>query len=231
MNGPSHPESPRYLDLFSVLFVSVLIVSMIMAQKLFVFFGVIFTTAIIVFPVSYILGDVLTEVYGYGRARRVIWLGFFANVVMVVFLEISIVLPPAPSWALQGAYESILQQVPRTVAASLLAYLCGEFANSFVLAKMKIWTSGRYLWTRTIGSTIVGQAVDTVVFVTIAFWGFMPPAVIWQIIWSAYIFKVLYEAAVTPITYAVVRWVKRKEGIDYYDTGTNFTPFRFDKVD
>ena len=231
MSDPLHHKSPRHLDLFSVLFVSVLIVSMIMAQKLFVFLGVTFTTAIIVFPVSYILGDVLTEVYGYGRARRVIWLGFLANVIMVIFLEFSVALPPAPNWVHQGAFETILQQVPRTVAASLLAYLCGEFVNSFVLAKMKIWTSGRYLWTRTIGSTIVGQGADTVVFVVVAFWGYMPPSVIWEIIWSAYIFKVLYEAAATPITYMVVNWVKRKEGVDAYDTDTNFTPFRFEKND
>lgn len=230
MTHEVRPSSPRYLDAFSVLFVTVLIVSMIMAQKLFVFFGVVFTTAIIVFPVAYILGDVLTEVYGYGVVRRVIWLGFIANVIMVIFLEIAIVLPPALGWAHQGAFEAILHQIPRTVAASLLAYLCGEFVNSFVLAKMKIFTRGRHLWTRTIGSTIVGQAVDTVVFVVVAFWGVMPPSVVFEIIWSAYIFKVVYETAATPITYAVVRWVKRKEGIDFYDTETNFSPFRVDRA-
>ena len=135
-------------DLFAVLFVTVLILSIIMAQKLFTFFGATFTTAIVVFPISYILGDVLTEVYGYAAARRIIWMGFIANVVMVLFIEVAVLIPPATIWPNQIAFETVLHQVPRTVAASLAAYLAGEFVNSFVLAKLKILTNGRYLWTR-----------------------------------------------------------------------------------
>ncbi len=217
----------RLYDLFAVLFVTVLILSIIMAQKLFNFWGATFTTAIIVFPISYILGDVLTEVYGYAAARRIIWMGFIANVIMVLFIEIAVLIPPATVWPNQVAFETVLHQVPRIVAASLAAYLAGEFVNSFVLAKLKILTNGRHLWTRTIGSTIVGQAVDSTIFVTLAFAGIMPVGVIVSIIWSSYIFKVVYEIAVTPLTYIVVNYVKRIEGVDVYDKDTNFTPFGF----
>lgn len=221
----------RLLDLFAAIFISVLLVSMIMAQKIFMVWGVPFTTAIIVFPVSYIIGDVLTEVYGYGATRRIIWMGFLACVLMVVFLEIAVALPPAPGWPHQGAFEVVIHNVPRTVTASLFAYLCGEFANSFLMAKMKVWTKGRYLWTRTIGSTVVGQGVDTSVFVLIAFWGTMPAPVLLSVIVSAYFFKVAYEILATPVTYLVVRTVKRVEHTDVFDTNTNFTPFRFQRLD
>lgn len=225
MTQSPYPRT-KLLDIFGALFITVLLLSMIMAQKLFVVFGVTFTTAIIIFPLSYILGDILTEVYGYGPTRRIIWSGFAASVLMVIFLEISVQMPPAPGWPNELAYEAILHQVPRTVGASLMAYLLGEFANSFVLAKLKVATSGRMLWLRTIGSTLVGQAVDTTVFIVLAFWGTFPPGVVLEIIVSAYIFKVLYEVAATPLTYLVVGWVKRREGIDAYDRNTNFTPFR-----
>jgi uncharacterized integral membrane protein (TIGR00697 family) len=220
-------SNSRVLDIFSIIFVTILILSNIMAQKLFVFFGYTFTTAIIVFPVSYILGDVLTEVWGYATTRRVIWNGFLAAALVSIFIEISIVLPPADGWKLQSEYAAILGQVPRTVVASLIAYLCGEFTNSYVLARMKLWTGGKYLWTRTIGSTVAGQLVDTTIFVVLAFVGLVPLGLLVQIIWSAYLFKVLYESAATPITYAVVAWVKRVENIDVYDRTTNFNPFRF----
>ena len=222
---------PVLLEAFTALFVTVLILSMIMAQKLFTVFGITFTTAIIVFPVSYIIGDVMTEVYGYGVTRRVIWLGFVSNIIIVLFLEISVVLPPAAGWPNEQAYETVLHQIPRTVFASLTAYICGEFVNSAVLAKMKILTQGRYLWTRTIGSTVAGQAVDTVIFVFVAFVGIMPLSVIIEITLSAYIFKVVYETAATPLTYIVVYWVKKIERMDVFDTHTNFTPFRFERTD
>lgn len=234
MNTNQSPKTQPQLRLFDILvglFITVLILSQIMAQKLFLFNGIAFTTAIIVFPVSYIIGDVLTEVYGYARARRVIWLGFFATVLMVVFLEIAIQLPPAPNWQNQTAFETILAQVPRTVLASLLAYLGGEFVNSYVLAKLKVLTGGRHLWLRTIGSTVVGQAVDTTVFVVVAFWWILPEIVILEIIWSAYLFKVAYEAAATPLTYLVVGWVKKREGIDVFDKDTEFSPFKLGKAD
>lgn len=221
----------RLLDVFSAIFITVLLTSMIMAQKIFTIFGVPFTTAIMVFPVSYIIGDVLTEVYGYAQTRRVIWLGFFSSALMTLFLAIGVYLPPAASWPNQEAFALILHNVPRTVFASLLAYLCGEFANSFVMAKMKIWTRGRFLWSRTIGSTIVGQGVDTAVFVVIAFYGVMPTPTIINVIVSAYLFKVAYEAAATPLTYMIVRIVKKIENIDVFDTHTNFTPFRFLRSD
>lgn len=231
MTPPAHNRRFRLLDLFAAIFITVLLVSMIMAQKIFLVWGVPFTTAIVVFPVSYIVGDVLTEVYGYGATRRVIWMGFLASVMMVVFLEIAVALPPAPSWPNQDAFALVIHNVPRTVAASLLAYLCGEFVNSFLMAKMKVWTKGRHLWSRTIASTVVGQGVDTSVFVLIAFWGVMPASTLVGVIVSAYVFKVAYEVLATPVTYLVVGVVKRVEHTDVFDTNTNFTPFRFQRLD
>jgi uncharacterized integral membrane protein (TIGR00697 family) len=178
--------------------------------------------AIVIFPLSYLFGDVITEVYGYRWARRVIWLGFFCNLVFVVFAWIGGLLPSAPSWGGQDAYESILGYTPRILAASFLGYLAGEFSNSFILAKMKIRTRGRWLWMRTIGSTVVGQGLDTSIFITVAYIGmawFTPLMILFH-----WLMKVGIETAATPFTYAVVGYLKKKEGIDTYDYDTKFNP-------
>ena len=173
---------------------------------------------------TYILGDVLTEVYGYRVARRVIWLGFFCNIVAVAAIWIGQVLPPASFWDGQKAYERILGYAPRILAASFLAYLVGEFANSIVLAKLKVATRGRWLWLRTIGSTIVGQGLDSLLFITLAFAGTIPVAALLTAILTQWIAKCIYEAAVTPLTYVIVNYLKRKEGMDVYDRDTSFNP-------
>jgi uncharacterized integral membrane protein (TIGR00697 family) len=180
--------------------------------------------AIVIFPISYILGDILTEVYGYRQARRVIWLGFLCNIVVVMAIWVGQVLPAAGFWDGQAAYERILGYVPRILAASFLAYLIGEFANAFVLAKMKIATRGRWLWTRTIGSTIVGQGLDSLIFITVAFAGEIPFGALVSIVATQWIAKTAYEAAATPLTYAAVGFLKRREGLDVYDTETRFNP-------
>jgi len=179
--------------------------------------------AVVLFPLSYIVGDILTEVYGYRQARRVIWLGFFCNLIFVIIAWVGQVLPPAPLWEGQEAYESILGQTPRLLAASFCGYLAGEFANSFVLARMKILTRGRWLWTRTISSTVVGQGLDSAIFIPGAYFGapFFVPIVILHH-WLA---KTCIEAIATPLTYTVVNYLKRKEAIDTYDYETNFNPF------
>jgi uncharacterized integral membrane protein (TIGR00697 family) len=208
------------------LFVTCLITANIIIAKQISIGGIILPAAIIIFPLSYIIGDVLTEVYGYQQARRVIWLGFLCNVITVVAIWIAQKLPPAPVFEAQGAYERILGSTPRFLLASFLAYLAGEFTNSFVLAKMKIITKGRWLWTRTIGSTLVGQGVDTVVVLTIAFLGVLPLSVLGIMILSHWLVKTIYETAATPLTYVVVGYLKRKEGIDTYDYGVDFNPLR-----
>ena len=186
----------------------------------------ILPAAVILFPLTYILGDVLTEVYGYRRCRRVIWIGFACNAVAVAAIAIGGWLRPAGFWDGQDAYMRTLGAVPRIVAASFLAYLLGEFVNSFVLAKLKVATSGRLLWLRTIGSTVVGQLVDSGVFITVAFIGVFPAGQVLRLVVAQWLFKVVYEAVATPLTYAVVGWLKRTEGVDHYDTGTDFTPLR-----
>src|SRR5436309_12494583 len=181
------------------LFVTCLIVSNIVAVKLAVIFGLILPAAVVIFPVSYILGDVLTEVYGYARARQVIWLGFGCNLIAVVVIQVALALPPAPFWAPnQAAYETILGFTPRLLVASFIAYLVGEFANSAVLARMKVVTRGRYLWTRTIGSTLVGEGLDSAVFITIAFFGIMPHGELLPTIVTQWLFKPAYETLATP---------------------------------
>jgi len=208
-----------------VFFITCLITANITAVKLVNLFGFVLPAAIVIFPLSYIFGDVLTEVYGYGEARRVIWLGFFCNLVAVGAIWAGQVLPPASFWEGQAAYERILGYTPRLLAASFLAYLVGEFANSLVLAKMKIATQGRWLWMRTIGSTLVGQGFDSVVFMTIAFTGQIPLGGLVSAIVTQWLAKSAYEAAVTPFTYIVVRFLKRREGLDAYDYETHFNPF------
>ncbi len=207
----------------TTIFVTCLITANIIAVKVISLGPFILPAAIIVFPLSYIFGDILTEVYGYRLARKVIWLGFFCNLIFVIFVWIGQVMPPAPFWEGQEAYESILGYTPRLLVASFSGYLAGEFTNSFVLAKMKILTRGRWLWSRTIGSTIVGQGLDTFIFITIAFIGtpsFVPMMILYH--WLA---KTVIEAIATPFTYAVVNYLKKKEAIDTYDYETNFNPF------
>jgi hypothetical protein len=208
----------------TALFVTCLITSNIIIAKQISIGSIILPAAIIIFPLSYIIGDILTEVYGYQQARRVIWLGFLCNLVTVVAIWIAKILPPAPVFEAQGAYERILGSTPRFLLASFLAYLAGEFSNSFILAKMKIMTKGRWLWTRTIGSTLVGQGVDTVVVLTIAFVGVLPLSVLGVMILGHWLVKSVYEIIATPLTYVVVGYLKRKEGIDVYDYGVDFNP-------
>jgi uncharacterized integral membrane protein (TIGR00697 family) len=210
----------------AALFVTCLLTANTIASKLVVLGGVTLTAGIVIFPISYVLGDVLTEVWGYAAARGVIWLGFACNVVMVAAIWVGGELPPAPFGASQFAYDEVLGQTPRILAASFVAYLVGEFANAFVLAKLKIATRGRWLWIRTIGSTVVGQALDSAVFVTLAFAGTVPGGVLVTIVAGQWIAKVLYEAAGTPIVYAVVGWLKARERIDTYDDETDFNPIR-----
>jgi len=181
--------------------------------------------AIIIFPLSYIVGDILTEVYGYRLARRVIWLGFLCNLVAVFAIWVGQLLPPASVWGGQEAYERTLGYIPQVLFASFLAYLVGEFSNSFVLAKMKIKTKGRWLWMRTIGSTMVAQALDAAVFIPLAYIGQFDLSFIAMVSVTHWLAKVLYETVATPLTYAVVNYLKRKEAIDTYDYATNFSPF------
>ena len=220
----THPKHSHWFVVLVALFITCLITANIIAVKLISIFGLVVPVAIIIFPISYILGDVLTEVYGYRQARRVIWLGFFCNLILVVAIWLGQLLPAASFWDGQTAYERILGYTPRILAASFLAYLLGEFSNSFVLAKMKIATNGRWLWTRTIGSTLVGQALDSLVFITLAFVGTIPLAALVSAILTQWLGKSMYEAALTPLTYKVVNFLKRYEGLDVYDYDTQFNP-------
>jgi uncharacterized integral membrane protein (TIGR00697 family) len=186
-----------------------------------------FGAGVLFFPVSYILGDVLTEVYGYANARRVIWTGFVALLFMAVMAAVVVALPPAQDWPGQQAYEFVFGNSWRIVLASMTAFWAGEFANSFVLAKLKVATRGRYLWLRTIGSTVVGQGLDSLIFYPLAFWGLAgwPVEQLWQVVLSQWAIKTAWEAILTPVTYAVVGFLKRREGVDVYDTATDFSPF------
>ena len=207
-------------------FITCLIVANIIAVKIVSIGGLTFPAAIVIFPISYIFGDVLTEVYGYRKARLVIWLGFACNLLAVIAIVLGQILPSAAFWDGQAAYERILGYTPRLLAASLIAYLCGEFANSFILAKMKIATKGRWLWTRTIGSTLVGQGIDSAIFISVAFLGTIPNADLLSTIVTQWLIKTAYEIVATPLTYIVVNFLKRREGIDTYDYHTNFNPLR-----
>ncbi len=216
----------RYFDVVAMAFVAVYLISQVSSSKLFAIGSFRLPGAAVVFPLSYIFGDILTEVYGYARTRRVIWAGFGSAVLMALVLWIVQILPPAPGWPDQLAYEAILGVVPRMVLGSITAYWAGEFTNSYIMARMKVLTDGRLLWTRTVGSTIVGQAVDSTVFILIAFAGRLPWGVLFQVAGTLYLAKVAYEVAATPLTYVIVRWLKRAEGIDVFDRNTDFTPFR-----
>lgn len=216
----------RYYDLVMAAFVTVLLISNIASAARIVKFWIFtFDAGTLLFPLAYIFGDVLTEVYGYARARRVIWVGFAANALMSGLLMLIGLLPWAGFGPSTQAYYEVLGFTPRIVIASLVAYWVGEFSNSFVLAKMKVWMKGRFLWMRTIGSTIVGQGVDTAVFILVAFLGAFKGSELLSLIISNYIFKVGVEVLFTPITYLIVGGLKRAEGVDYYDRKTNFNPF------
>jgi len=217
----------KHLDTITGLFVAVLLISNVASTKIVDFGWLTFDGGTLIFPMSYIFGDILTEVYGYERSRKVIWLGFISAALMSIVFTIVGVLPPARDWPNQEAYEQVLGMTPRIVIASLIAYWAGEFSNSYVLAKMKLFTSGRWLWTRTIGSTLVGEGVDTALFATIAFGGVLSSSLLSSVIASNYIFKCGVEVVFTPITYIIVGWLKREEEVDWYDRGTNFNPFTF----
>jgi uncharacterized integral membrane protein (TIGR00697 family) len=215
----------RYYDLLVHAFVVILLISNLVGQKITAVGPFRISGAQLLFPITYIFGDVFTEVYGYGASRRAIWIGFFASALLAVMGLISVWLPPAPGWDGQAAFARVFNFVPRLILASLIAFWCGEFANSFVMAKMKLLTKGRYLWTRTVGSTVAGQAVDTIVVMVLAFGGSLSGELIANLIVSAYLGKVLYEVAATPVTYWIVNSLKRREGVDVFDTNTDFNPF------
>ncbi|MGG6296048.1 queuosine precursor transporter [Leptolyngbya sp. AN02str] len=216
----------RHLDTITGLFVAVLLISNIASTKILALGPFTFDGGTILFPLSYIFGDILTEVYGYGRSRKVIWIGFLTAILMSVTFALVGALPPAADWELQDAYMSILGQTPRIVLASLIAYFAGNFSNAYTLSKLKLKTRGRWLWLRTISSTLIGQLIDTGLFVAIAFAGLLPNSLLWTIVLSNYIFKCGVEVLCTPLTYAIVNWLKRQEHEDAYDTDINFNPFR-----
>ena len=227
------PRTYRYYEFVLVAFVTVLVCSNLIGPAkvsqidLPLIGAVTFGAGVLFFPISYVFGDILTEVYGYARARRVIWCGFGALAFASIMASIVVALPPAPFWQHQGAYEVAFGSTWRIVAASMVAYFCGEFVNSFVLAKMKIATLGRWLWTRTIGSTIAGEAVDSALFYPLAFYGggIIPNEALPLLVLSQFVIKVGVEVAFTPVTYKIVGALKKAEGEDYYDTDTRFTPF------
>jgi hypothetical protein len=225
--GPRRaPRSYRYYDLVMAAFVTVLLcANVIGAAKVAEVSGFVFGAGVLFFPISYVFGDILTEVYGYARARKVVWAGFGALAFASFMSWAVLAFPPAPGWPHQAAYETVFGATPRIVLASLVAYFCGEFCNSFVLAKMKLATSGRHLWTRTIGSTIVGEAVDSAVFYPLAFLFVWETDLVLRVMLSNYLLKVLWEVAMTPFTYRIVNFLKRAESEDYFDRHTNFTPF------
>jgi uncharacterized integral membrane protein (TIGR00697 family) len=226
-------RSYRFLPFITALFVTTLVISNIIAVKVVRLAGLFLPAAVILFPIAYIFGDVLTEVYGYGRARQVIWTGFICNLLAVIAIWIGGKLAAAPFWsagdfstpqAAQQAYQAILGFTPRLLAASFIAYLIGEFLNSFVMAKLKVKTAGRFLWLRTISSTVVGEGADSAVFLTVAFLGVVPGGNLGQLILSQWLFKVTYEIIATPFTYWIVNALKKAEGEDYYDRETDFSP-------
>jgi queuosine precursor transporter len=229
---------PRYFDLILAAFAVVLVVSNISSTKVATLemgpvlanWKPVFDGGTFLFPLTYIFGDVLTEVYGYARSRRVIWFGMGSSLISSLIFGAITLLPTDPSSPTKGAFESVLGFVPQIVLASLAAFFVGEFLNAFVLAKLKVATQGRWLWTRTIGSTLIGQAADTLIFTLLAF-GFGPYAlprdVLWQVIVFNYVYKVALEVVLTPVTYWVVGFLKRAEGVDVFDTKTDFNPFKF----
>ena len=217
----------RSFDVVMAAFVAILLLSNVIgAAKVSSLGGWEFGAGILFFPLGYVIGDVLTEVYGYARARRCIWVGFSALLFMAFMSWVVVSLPPAPGWTGQAAYESVFGQVPRIVFASIVAFWAGEFVNSYVLARMKIWTQGKHLWSRTIGSTIFGQGVDSLIFYPLAFWGAWDTSQVMTVLVTNWLLKVSWEVVLTPVTYLVVNKLKQHEGVDLFDEGTDFTPFK-----
>jgi uncharacterized integral membrane protein (TIGR00697 family) len=225
--SPAHPQRRyKYFDLIMAGFVTVLLCSnLIGAAKPAHLGGFTFGAGILFFPISYLFGDIMTEVYGYARARRVVWAGFGALGFAALMSWVVLALPPAPGWPGQAALQSVFGGTPRIVGASLLAFWAGEFTNSFTLAKMKVRTDGRFLWMRTIGSTVAGELVDSMIFYPLAFLGVWDTRTVLSVLASNYVLKVLWEVIATPVTYRVVRFLKRVEHEDYFDRDTDFTPF------
>jgi queuosine precursor transporter len=233
---PARPAGYRWFSLVTAIFVTTLIISNIIAVKLVTIGGLFLPAAVILFPIAYIFGDILTEVYGYARARQVIWTGFFCNLLAVIAIWVGGLLPVAPFWTAgsfqsaelaQQAYSAILGFTPRLLLASFSAYLVGEFLNSYVLARLKVKTKGRHLWLRTITSTLVGEGADSAIFIFIAFTGILPTGALVTTILSQWLFKVAYEVLATPLTYWIVNSLKRLENEDYFDRETNFNPVLF----
>jgi uncharacterized integral membrane protein (TIGR00697 family) len=217
----------RHYELLVHVYVVVLLVSNLVGQKLSAFGPFRVSGAQLLFPITYIFSDVFTEVYGYAGSRRAIWMAFMANALMALMGLFMVWIPAAPEWPARGqaAFEVVFGAVPRMIVASLLAFWAGEFTNSYVLARMKVWTGGRWLWTRTVASTLAGQAFDSLIVTSVFYWGTVPLRTVLIAAGSGYLFKVLYEAAATPLTYLVINGLKRSERIDVYDEGTNFSPF------
>lgn len=219
----------KYFDLVMAAFVTVLLCSnLIGVPKVAELFGFTFGAGILFFPISYVFGDILTEVYGYARSRKVIWTGFAALLFASFMTWIILALPPAPGWQDQAVFEKAFGQTPRIALASFTAYWCGEFTNSYIMAKMKVRMAGRHLWMRTIGSTIAGEGVDTLIFYPLAFLGVWTPELIVQVMIANYLIKTGWEAVLTPVTYKIVHFLKRAEQEDYYDRDTNFSPFNLE---
>ena len=226
MTSRAATRSFKYYDLIMAAFCTALLCSnLIGVQKVSTIFGFTFGTGILFFPITYLFGDILTEVYGYARSRKVVWTGFGAMIFASFMSWFIVSLPPAPGWPNQEAITTVFGQTPRIVAASLTAFCIGEFTNSFVLAKMKIWSEGRRLWLRTIGSTVAGEAVDSVIFYPLAFLGTWETPLVIQVMLSNYCIKVLWEVLMTPVTYRVVAFLKKNENEDYFDRDTDFNPF------
>lgn len=234
--GALHGRPLKHFDLVMAAFVAILLLSNVLgagkvAEVDLPLIGAWpFGAGILFFPLSYVIGDVLTEVYGFARARRCIWVGTAAMLFMAAMALVVVALPPSPDWGGQAAYDQVFGQVPRIVFASILAFWAGEFVNSWVLARMKVATNGRHLWMRTIGSTIAGQGIDSLIFYPLAFWGAAgwSNELVLQVLATQWLLKVGWEALLTPVTYAVVGWLKRHEGVDVFDERTDFTPFRAD---
>jgi uncharacterized integral membrane protein (TIGR00697 family) len=218
-------KANKYLGLLTAFFAVILLTSNIVATKLIILGPFTFDGGTLLFPLSYVFGDIMTEVYGYKKTRKVIWIGFFMSLFAMLTIMLIGAMPASPDWANQEAYSAILGSTPRIILASLTAYFVGEFLNSFTMAKMKVWTKGKFLWLRTITSTLLGEGVDTVLFVLIAFMGVFETDLLIAILISNYIFKVAVEVLFTPATYLIVGFLKKTEKEDYYDKNTNFNPF------
>ena len=225
MNQQQALIQSKYFLYVGIAFTAILLISNTVAVKITQVGPFVFDAATWLFPISYIFDDVLTEVYGYAASRKIIWSAFMAQALMAVIYVAVQYMPSAPFWGDQASYNAILGMSPRIVAASMVAFFCGEFSNSYVLSRMKVWSSGKHLWQRTIGSTIVGEGIDSVLFFTLAFAGTMPGSALLTMIVSGYLFKTAYEVLAMPITYAIVNFLKKAEGIDTFDRGINYNPF------